>query len=62
MEALSKFPYEGNWRTLEEIKNARKSAKKRDRSIFCNLIVLYILVSLFLVVIWQFGFRFFLPK
>lgn len=38
------YPFEGKWRTLEEITNLQKLMRKKDRTIFIDLIILFIII------------------
>lgn len=38
------YPFEGKWRTLEEITELQKLMRKKDRTIFVDLIVLFIIL------------------
>ena len=39
------YPFEGKWRTLEEITKLQKLMRQKDRTIFVDLIILFIIIS-----------------
>lgn len=45
-----KFPYEGKWRSLEEIRALQLLMRKKDRTIVLDLVALY-LVLLFIILL-----------
>ncbi|MCC7202177.1 MAG: hypothetical protein IT393_05850 [Nitrospirae bacterium] len=44
------YPFEGKWRTLEEITELQKLMRQKDRTIFVDLIILFIIIICFLFV------------
>lgn len=43
------YPFEGKWRTLEEITELQKLMRQKDRTIFVDLIFLIIITIFFLL-------------
>lgn len=54
-EALKdgKYPWEGAWLTTEEIRSAQSRLKKRDRIVFTELMVLFIILAFFAMIFYQ---------
>ena len=40
------YPFEGKWRTLKEIAELQKLMRQKDRAIFVDLIILFIIMIL----------------
>lgn len=47
-----KYPWEGTWLTIHEIRSAQKRLKKRDRIVFTELMVLFIVLVLFSIMFY----------
>lgn len=47
MRQEGKYPYRGDWRTLEEIRRLRKKMRRLDRTLLFDLIVVYLGMAFF---------------
>jgi len=56
-----KYPWEGAWLTIHEIRSAQKRLKQRDRIVFTELMVLFIVLVLFSIMFY-FGVADFIPN
>jgi hypothetical protein len=51
MRSQGKFPFEGKWRSQEEISDLQKLMLKKDRTIFRDLIILFFIIFLINLII-----------
>ncbi len=56
------YPYAGKYRRIEHIKKAQKLLKKRDKPIFREILFLFVLMSLFGLILYWLLFFIFLPR
>jgi hypothetical protein len=56
MRSEGKHPYEGHWRTLNEIKGLQTLMRRKDRTIFRDLIVLTVIFVLLIILLTAYMF------
>ncbi|OHB71712.1 MAG: hypothetical protein A2W23_06870 [Planctomycetes bacterium RBG_16_43_13] len=57
-----KYPYEGKWLTTDEITRLQVELKKKDRVIFCEILSLYIFLSIIILGSYWLMVRFLIPR
>lgn len=52
MRREGKYPYQGGWRTLEEIRHLQKEMWRQDRALLFDLVVVYLGMAFFALLLY----------